>query len=325
MFDRAQTALVQFVTSLEDTTKVRQAAASYCVPLGPIGGPLGHSVTVYGAYSESAADAGSDLFSLAGKGLVIGALYGLPLPRLGAWRQGLQFGAEFQKVEDALGFGGTTLDNVVRTLPLILRWQADGRDAGGQTGLLAGVAWQRDGLLRDFSGNAYAASRAGADTDWLIWTLGASRTQFLGKGWSAAVSAEADVSPDRLLPSQQPALGGYDTVRGYRRRAVIADRAVRVRTELRTPPMSSLLPAALESQTQFLAFLDYGHAANNSPAAGELDGEDLLGAGLGVRMALLKQALTGRLDVGWALSDIESTPRDERGQCIVDFGVECRY
>jgi hypothetical protein len=56
-----------------------------------------------------------------------------------------------------------------------------------------------------------------------------------------------------------------------------------------------------------------------------MDTENLLGAGLGTRLGLFDGALTGRVDVAWALADIGATDHNEKGDCVVHLGFEWRY
>jgi len=322
LFDLSQILSFQYGTAPANPNKVQQYALSYYVPFAPLGGPPGHSITFYGGRSKSDSDVILDLFSVSGQGTVYGVNYTLPLPDLWSWRQQLSLGLEYQRIESNPGFG---LANVAHTLPLQAGWGASKRHNNGVTSLSASVRYQKDGLFRDFDAQHYAASRQGADTDFLLCTLGAQRTQNIHAGWTASVAAEAQLTDDRLLPSQQYGLGGYDSVRGYRRRVLTADEALNVRTELRAPLLPRLLPARLHEQIQPLAFLDYARASNKRARAGELDTENMLGAGLGLRFSLLEGAMTGRLDAGWALKDLRSTPEREKGQCLVHIGAEWRY
>ncbi len=325
LFGRSQVGLFQFGTAPGDNDKVRQYAGTYYVPLAPLGGPVGHSVTAYAGYSRSATETILNAFSLSGRGTVLGAQYTLPLPDALSFHQHLSLGAEYQEIKDDIGFGGAGLKNTVHTLPLRARWSATRRHDDGLTSLSAGVRWQRDELYRDFDQGDYEQSRAGADTDFLAWTLAAERLQHIGAGWTASASAAGQLSNDRLLPSQQFGLGGRDTVRGYRTRIVTADEALNVRGELRTPVLPPVLPEDAREQTQLLAFLDYGWGNNRNARPGEMDTENLLGVGLGTRLGLFDGALTGRVDVAWALADIGATDHNEKGDCVVHLGFEWRY
>ncbi len=325
-FGRSQIGMFQFGTAPAETDKVREYAATYYIPLAPLGGPLGHSVTFYGGLSEAATDTILDVFSLSGKGDVIGVQYRLPLPELLSFGQELAMGTEYMRIKDVLGFGGTSAsENEVRALPLYAGWSASRRHGDGVTALSAGARYQKDGLICNFDDQHYEQARAEASTDFLILTLGAQRVQHIGKGWTCSLTGEAQLSNDRLIPSEEYGLGGYDSVRGYRRRTIIADEGATVRTELRTPVLPKFLPEECKEQIQLLAFLDCGWADNLDAQPGEFDHDQLVGTGLGMRAALFDSTVTARVDVGWGLRDLDATSKDEEGQCVGHIGVECRF
>ena len=325
LFGRSQVAVFRFGTAPGDNDKVRQYIGTYYVPLAPLGGPVGHSVTAYGAYSRSATETVLNAFSLSGQGTVLGTQYTMPLRRCGTFYQDLSFGAEYQEIKDDVGFGGGGTKNTVHTLPLIVRWSATGKHDDGVTNLSAGLRWQRDELFRNFDQANYEDSRAGADPDFVVCTVRAQRVQHLCDGWTGSLATVGQLSDERLLPSQQFGLGGWDSVRGYRSRVTTTDDAFNVRAEVRSPVLPPVLPEEADEQTQVLAFLDYGWGNNRENRPGEPDTENLIGAGVGLRVGLFDGRVTGRVDLAWALHDVRATPDGEEGDCIVHLGFGCRY
>lgn len=325
LFDRSQILLVQAGTTPWDWSQLRQYVISYYVPLAPLGGPLGHSITAYAGYSSAASQAVSELFTLGGKGTVVGAQYNLPLPDIGDVVEDLTLGAEYQQTETVIGMDVTEIKNEVRSLPLSARWSASCRHNDGVTSGYLGVRWQRDGLLCDFDRSAYAREREGAGTSFLIGTVGLQRLQHLGRGWTCSLRAGAQLADDQLLPSYQLGLGGYDTVRGYRQRAAVGDEGLNAGLEVRTPVLPHLLPERFGDQTQLLGFLDYGRVHRLGAPSGQPGSDQLLGVGVGARASLFDSGLTARADLGWALTDIASTSHNEPGDCLLHFGIECRF
>jgi len=324
-FDRSQVGVFQFTTSPGKVDMVRQYAGTYFVPLGPLGGPIGHSFTVYGAYSESKTETILDLLQLEGKGTVMGAQYAFPLPEVMSFKQRLSLGLEWQKVEDVTGFVGATITDEVHKLPLVAWWSATRRDAKAVTGLSARLRYQKDGLLRHFDQEDYEAMRGGTEVDFWNAVIGVERLQALSAGWSCSLACEAQLSGDRLLPSEQYGLGGYSTVRGYRNRAITADEGLNIRAELRAPSLPQLLPGGVNESIRPLLFLDAGRAWNHDPGPGELDQENMAGVGVGLRASFFDAALTARVDVGRALKDLDATARNEKGDMVVHFGIQYRF
>jgi hemolysin activation/secretion protein len=93
-----------------------------------------------------------------------------------------------------------------------------------------------------------------------------------------------------LLPSETFGLGGYDTVRGYDEREVIADNALCANLELRYNV----------KRFTFLAFSDYGLGYNYHPLSGQHHIEQLVSVGPGLRY-IYSPYITARLDYGFQL------------------------
>lgn len=336
-FDLSQIGIFQFTWAPEDYDMVKQYAASYLIPLEPLGGPLGHSLNLYGAYSDASTETILGLLEMHGEGSVLGAVYSFPIPEVLSFKQRVSLGLEWQKLEDTTEFGGATWTDEIRKLSLLARWRGIRRDRlwdrPGTTLLSLGLRYQKDQLFYDFDTEDYRSMRTETDADFWSAAIGLQRHQALWRqqdrvvdgSWSGHIICQAQVSKDRLVPSEQFGLGGYNTVRGYEHRTVTADEGLNVRTELYAPPFRQFLPETVNERIQLLAFLDGGWARNHDPAAGEIDYENMAGAGFGVRVRCFDSAFIGRADAGWALNDLESTEETEAGHLIIHFGVQCRF
>ncbi len=94
---------------------------------------------------------------------------------------------------------------------------------------------------------------------------------YLPKRFSFSVLGRLQLASQNLLPSERFGIGGYDTVRGYREREFLADNALVLNAELRTPPVSlfNLFGfCSCSDDFHFLAFFDYALAAlhNRNPS-----------------------------------------------------------
>lgn len=341
-FDRSQTGVIQYVTGPEDFNRIQQFAAAYYIPFGPIGGQdllfwdaspgavravTNSWLSVYGGWSQSETEEVLDILELEGEGWVVGTDYTIPLGRLWDISNTLTVGMQWQRIEDSIGFGGATITDKIYKFPFVLRWQGDREDESGRTVLSAGLRYQTDGLPMSFDDDEYDLVRAGTETNWTAFLLNVQRRHKLGRSWTGVIEGEAQLTSDRLLPSEQYALGGYRSVRGYRNRAIVADKGLLVRCEVRTPALPPVLPAEwnVNEKMQLLGFLDWGYGENNDPGAAEMDDDELMGAGVGMRANLFENALQTRLDIGYALTDIDATAREEQGDLIFHFGIEYTY
>jgi hemolysin activation/secretion protein len=134
----------------------------------------------------------------------------------------------------------------------------------------------------------------------LVWPLGEGGSQLLGR-----LSAQA--TGDRLLPLEQFALGGRQTVRGYRENQLVRDRGWNASAEWRTPVSWG---AAAWQQLTLGAFIDGGAAANVGGPSNSLAS---VGLGLGWQFNGLD------LDVQWGHA-LRDAPGSTSGS-LQDRGV----
>lgn len=100
----------------------------------------------------------------------------------------------------------------------------------------------------------------------------------------AALRGELQLSPDPLLGLEQFALGGTDSLRGFRRNQLVRDDGVVGSAELRIPvPLPEL--GAERPQLALVPFVDAGHGWNVGRPGSQRD--TLVSVGLGLRADLL--------------------------------------
>ncbi len=166
------------------------------------------------------------------------------------------------------------------------------------------------------------ASRYGAGSKFFRYTGSIIRTQKMPFHSYAIFRAIGQLSPDRLVSSEQFQIGGTFTVRGYKEGTAIGDNGLLLSSEWRIPffllPRSVVLPGSkysLRDNVQIVPFLDYGVVNTNDPAAGVVKSHSLMGTGIGLRAQLTKY-MVGRIDFGYALIHIPNN------NFRVHFGVE---
>lgn len=131
--------------------------------------------------------------------------------------------------------------------------------------------------------------------------------------WEAVVRSDLQLSNRGLFPIEQFALGGIDTVRGYRQYLTVTDDAFFASGELRIPLGKVRLPYLADTDdagtVQFVPFYDYGRGWNlgrPTPAPAEISS---IGAGLrwqvgsGVMLELYYGKALRHVRVGTALQD----------------------
>lgn len=132
------------------------------------------------------------------------------------------------------------------------------------------------------------------------------QTYFLANG-------ELQLSPDRLLPTEQIFLGGAGSVRGYPESDYGADQGWILQLEYWIPthffPETWHLPwdqVALRDRLKFLGFFDQGYGRVRDPQNTELRSSYLAGAGFGGEFAF-RDNLSLRIEWGHRLGDRPAT------------------
>jgi len=296
----------QFTTS-DDIGDLQAHAASYIIPL-----PWRHRLNFFGSYVST--DLTSGPFNIEGESIELGMRYRLPLPGFGEFTHGAYTGVDYKRSSNALEFGVLpTADTTTEIMDLVLGYEAGYKDSNGFTSLDLSVVYSPGGLFDHDNDEDYAASREGAESDYVYFELRASRISRLPWGMSLSNSINAQWSETPLLASEQLSAGGYSSVRGYDERELnLTDNGFIARNELRLPQID----AKWGTQIQFLGFIDYAllQAAEGDVmrADGSLEQTvQMCSVGPGVRVAISKN-FTLRADYGVQLIDTHSSAGEGR-------------
>jgi hemolysin activation/secretion protein len=113
--------------------------------------------------------------------------------------------------------------------------------------------------------------------------------------------SDLQLSPSALVPVEQFALGGQQSVRGYRQDALLTDNGVSASAEVRFP---ILRVKSIKGLLQIVPFIDFG-VGWNSGNIPDPDQNTLVGAGVGLQWQM-GNSLNARFDWGIPLVDIRS-------------------
>lgn len=157
------------------------------------------------------------------------------------------------------------------------------------------------------------ASRLGADNSFTRFNLTLFRLQRITSWFSIIGKAQGQYAFEELVVSEQFALGGQDSVRGYAPFEFMGDRGYTATLEARfsVPWLEEVKDPLNENRSLFemlqaVAFIDNGNATRIDPLQGERHKRVLTGAGVGLRL-YYPQWVSVRLDVAWPLTEYEST------------------
>lgn len=225
------------------------------------------------------------------------AIYKLSVPSIGNWRQRLTAGAEVKATNQFVLFGGAPFSpGEVRLVNARINYGLS-RD------------WKNGGLWMDSTllGSPGGLIPGNDDEDFQVYdpeavaTYGIIRTAGQawwspGHDWRIALRGTGQLTNTRLLPVEQFAAGGYQTVRGVTEREYYADNGWQTNLELYTPAIT----IKDVFQIRFLTFYDQAFLKN----IGE-NSSWLSSAGLGLRTNVTDK-VDLRLDYGWRLDDAGS-------------------
>lgn len=287
--------------SPQATEQMRVAAANYVLPIDR----RGDALALYAVHSSSNVPGPTSVLNNSD---IAGFRFALPLPPAGNYGHSMSLGLDYKNIHRVEGLVAgslaTTLQPAITYVPLVGAYNGTWMEQGGSTGLDATATLGLRGLFGNRD-SEFDAKRPGASAQFATLRTGVQQTEAFGR-WTASGRVEAQLASGLLVPNEQYAAGGVDTVRGYLEAEETGDRAVRIRLELRTPSLrmgSEAWPLRLSGVGFYdvarLTLLQYDPSTGSSlPALHYL----LRGTGVGLRVSGPK-GLSFDLDVAKALSD----------------------
>lgn len=146
-----------------------------------------------------------------------------------------------------------------------------------------------------------------ADGEFFSW-LGQFRYIRQLNGTQLVARLDTQLTNDRLLPMEKFAVGGLNSVRGYRAGYLVRDNGASGTVEARIPVLGSVTATGLT----LIPFYDFGYGRDSSPHAA--DGEFIHSVGAGLRWSPYP-SVTAEVFYGHALKDSidfgETDPQDD--------------
>lgn len=207
------------------------------------------------------------------------------------------------------------LANKTDVFQLTLGAMASRRDKRGVWAFGGSVVYSPGGINSRNTDAAFDAARhggsdsarLGAEASYFYGNLSLQRLTNLGAGWDWIARGVGQLSVANLLSSEQLAIGGVSTVRGFNEGTFAGDHGYVISNELLAPSWKQPLPYISKHrgplETRFLAFIDFGHTAARVRYNFDPPRRALAGAGLGARMQLANN-FSFTADYGWQLTDL---------------------
>ncbi|MBI2192640.1 MAG: ShlB/FhaC/HecB family hemolysin secretion/activation protein [Planctomycetes bacterium] len=320
VFDRDQTATLQWLFNPEDFNTVQVIGGSYQVPIGT----TDHSFVLYGGYSAVETAAVLEALAITGGGYTTGAQFSYTLPKFWEIQSSVSLAMEYIQLNNSLEFGTfSAIESDVGILPVIFRYSLLRRDDSGSTLGNFSIRYNIEGVAPHGELEDFREFREEATSSFITFRGGLERYHALPRDFSLHIRFEGQYSPENLIPAEQFRLGGFDTIRGYEESELSGDRGLFVRTELLSPRLPPLISSFYKTREnlQALLFIDWGFARLSDPLEGEPQTTEIGGTGVGLRYQLTEYFL-GRIDLGWALYDASIT---KTGDTSVHFSAELSF
>jgi hemolysin activation/secretion protein len=298
LFDRDHIGSATYLTSPEHLDRVSILGLGYRMPVYSRGDSAEFNF-VRSDVDSGVVGTATGPFGISGSGLFYLGRYNFTLPKRGDWDQRLVLGLDWRIYENSIRFGSnpTNLGSDVTVRPASVGWVGRHRNAAHDAVFTATILRNIPGA-NDGDGDAIRRARVGATSYYTLLRLGASWTQPFASTWQWRVAANAQLTPDALVPGEQFGGGGMDSVRGFIEREIANDRGVRSSAEIYTPDLTSTRFDGLV--TRALAFVDYATLARNRALPGEVRSETISSVGIGVRSNWRDRASL-RLDWGFVV------------------------
>ena len=316
---------------------MRANSGSVTIPL-----PWRHTLMLSGSYVEAKADFQGTSYSTLGQSArswQASMRYSVPLAAVGKFTHQLTAGADFKRSNNSLEFGGTAISpSFTEILQLEGGYNFSMPDAMGQTSAGVDVYYSPGNLSYRNTAAAFRELRNGTTAYYTYGRLILERLTRLPYNCSWVLNASTQLTPQRLMPSEQMGLGGYQTVRGYDERVINGDQGWFVSNEFRLPAFSLPSPfnlggwkvgkadekpksgkpgaadaaaakaakpeekAKAPDQFQLFGFWDHGLISVNQALPSEAGNQWLSAVGLGWRYTI-NPYVSVRFDYGWQLHE----------------------
>ena len=283
----------QYISALEPR-KWWGISGNYIVPL-----PWRNIFKVIGSYSKALSD--EEPFRLIkGTGWTLAGRYEIPLPIIYGLSHDLIFGLDFKRTNNFLTFADSLIYNrFIDIFQLLVKYQGIRDDNWGITSFEISLFYSPGNVTAFNKSSNFQQERDNAKSDYVYTELDIERLTKLPWDLSWVSNLLGQYSFSKLLLSEQLAIGGNFTVRGFMENDVTGDSGVLFKNEIRSPKIH-FQRKRFDREVQFLAFIDFGYVTDVDPNIVDKHSAALLSAGPGLRYHLATY-ITIRFDYGFQI------------------------
>ena len=286
----------------EKETDARVLAGTYVMPVGS----GGESLTMYAVNSRSkfASLASMNGLGMLGNSDTFGTRISLPLGTGVDYSQSFSAGLDYKNIRQTTIFSSSLQTNSPITyVPLVANYTGNLFSQDRSSALDMTVT----SGMRGFFGNTDTnfqnkVGRSGASASFLALHTGIQHTENL-EGWTLYGKLDTQFSSGPLVPTEQFAIGGAESVRGYLESERAGDAGYRATVELRTPQFNLDAPGSAW-RVSGLVFFDTATVMISNQIAPTPNKYRLNGTGFGLRFAA-PRSLSVEVDAAHALTGVD--------------------
>lgn len=264
----------------------------------------GTSLSLVASYLKSdsnvVAVGGTDVI---GKGQIAGLRLMVPLPGGGGLTHNLAVGVDYKDFAQVLTLSGEGNRVPLTYVPITIAYNATWTDEKSHTELTAAAVMGTPGF--GSSTASFNENRAFASPGFMYLRGAISHTRDLPWGMQFWARLQGQGTTDSLVPNEQFAVGGADTVRGYLEAEVLGDNAGALQIELRSPSFATAISPRV-NELRVHIFADAGATSLNQPLPDQRRTYGLSSIGFGVRARIMDHA-SASLEDAYTLSDASTT------------------
>lgn len=274
--------------------------------------PWRHTLNVFGAYAT--VNPHLTGFTSTGKSYQASGRYDVPLwftyPSL---QQTITLGFDFKGTNNNLIFGSdveTTEGSLVNIAQFVLSYHLGVEPANQNIGAGIDIFWSPGQMVPHQSPTDFHTLNPKATAQYVYARASYTHELRIYRNFSLFGSGQLQISDSNLIPSEQLALGGYNTVRGYPERVVNGDNGLCLNLEARSPHYFPLKKYT-QDDLYILAFIDFGYAWDHSKVPGLPLTQTLIGIGPGL-LYRVSSYFNMRFDLGFPLHKVENASKNPR-------------
>lgn len=319
LWQKGHTIGIGYQGSPQDLGESRVFLGSYTVPFADPNWSL--LLSGYVSNSNVAAIGGTQVLGN-GYDIAVRASYRLPGERV---QQTVSFGLDYKDFKEDLtipsgdpSVPSTTLETPIAYVPLTLSYGLQWASEASAFALGVGTTLGIRQLASDE--DVIQTKRFNAAGNFVRVNLDLDYTRVLGADWLGVIRGAVQLADGPLVTNEQFSAGGALSVRGYYLAEAVGDNGATGTIELRTGSFSDRLGGRFDEMRLF-AFTDFGYVRVLSPLPEQIPTETLVGAGAGLRFAVLR-FLSGNLTFSRAMTDGTAT---QAGDIQFLFNVEAAF